>query len=269
VDPGVYTFDGRLRRNTAAISLATNSAESQRRLKAGLSRLAERLVDRRDAYTSRGWKNVALDAAEVRASGTRDDRFGAEKVIDNKTWEIPVDGVVDYTLGTITTTGNGGYGRGATPYDQNLSTWPLFFRPTYWLLPPRTPGEITITLKEPTKVKLVRLLNTTNAGLNDFATVRCRLELLSREQETLWSKEVTFGRAWDDAFKASFAIPEFFSAYGDSFQGILEPGVIVPFGAGWQDVFVDLDREVRYVRVRVDEFWAMGGGLNEIQVYAE
>ena len=30
------------------------------------------------------------------------DRFGPRNVIDNKTWELPIDGVVDYTVGTIT-----------------------------------------------------------------------------------------------------------------------------------------------------------------------
>jgi hypothetical protein len=36
------------------------------------------------------------------------------------------------TLGEIETPGNGGYGRGAGPsYTQNLSTWPLYLRPTY------------------------------------------------------------------------------------------------------------------------------------------
>jgi hypothetical protein len=226
-----------------------------------------KIRQKRDAYTRRGWKNLAPDAAEVRATAQRDERFPACNVIDGKTWEIPIDGVVDYTLGTVTTTGNGGYGRGAASYEENLSTWPLYFRPTYWLLPPRTQGAVTITLKQPASLKLVRLLNTTNAGLNDYAAVRCTVELLSSRGETIWTKEVTFGRPWDRPFEASFAFPEFFDSYGDSFQGILEPGVPVPFPATWLDLPVDVDHEVRKVRVRLESFWALGGGLNEIQIY--
>jgi hypothetical protein len=266
-EPVTHRYDDRQRPGTGEDSLAANSPQSQARLKAGLATLAERLMAERDKYVGLGWKNVALDAVDVKASGTRDDRFAAKNVIDNKTWEVPIDGVVDYTLGTITTTGNGGYGRGPVPYDGNLSTWELYFRPTYWLLPPGQTGQITIKLKEPTRLKLIRLLNTTNAGLNDFATVDCRLELLADDNTPLWSRDLSFGRPWDRAFQAAFAKPEFFGSYGEAFQGILEPGVIVPFGAGWLEVPVDLDSEVRSIRLTIINFWAMGGGLNEIQAY--
>ena len=208
------------------------------------------------------------DAVEVKASGTRDGRFAAKSVIDNQTWEVPIDGVVDYTLGPITTTGNGGYGRGPVPYDRNLSTWGLYFRPTYWLLPPRQSGQVTVKLKQPTRLKLIRLLNTTNAGLNDFAAVGCRLELLADDNTPLWSRDLSFGRPWDRAFQAAFARPELFGSYGKAFQGILKPGVVVPFGAGWLEVPVDLDSKVRSIRLTINNFWAMGGGLNEIQAYA-
>ncbi len=174
-EPAARHCDDIRRPSTGKDSLATNSAESQTRLKAGMAKVAERLLAERDKYVRQGWKNVALDAAEVKASGTRDDRFAAGNLVDNKTWEVPIDGVVDYTLGTITTAGNGGYGRGPTPYDRGLSIWELYFRPTYWLLPPGQSGQITIKLKEPTRLKLIRLLNTTNAGLNDFASVGGRL----------------------------------------------------------------------------------------------
>ena len=99
-----------------AAPLAMNSAESQRRLRAGLGGLAERFKAERDQYIRRGWRNVAAEAVEVRASGTRDDRFRPENLVDGKSWEMPVDGVVDHTLGSIETTGNGGYGRGPVPY---------------------------------------------------------------------------------------------------------------------------------------------------------
>ena len=188
-------------------------------------------------------------------------------MIDNQTWEVPIDGVIDYTLGPINTTGNCGCGRGPVPYDRNLSTWELYFRPTYWLLPPGQTGRITIKLKEPTRLKLIRPLNTTNAGLNDFGTVNCRLELLADDNTPLWSRDLCFGRPWDRAFQAAFARPEFFGSYGQAFRGILEPGIIVPFGAGWLEVPVDLDSQVRSIRLTTTTFWATGGGLNEIQAY--
>ncbi len=103
--------------------------------------------------------------------------------------------------------------------------------------------------------------------MNDYAAVRCTVELLSRQKDIVWTKELTFGRAWDRPFAASFALPRFFDSYGDSFTGILEPRVPVPFPATWHDLPVDVDREVRHVRVRIQSFWSMGGGLNEIQIY--
>ena len=53
----------------------------------------------------------------------------------------------------------------------------------------------------------------------------------------------------------------------DAFRGLLEPGVRVPFGAGWVEVPVMFDKPVSRVRVRIDQFWAGGGGLNEVQIY--
>jgi hypothetical protein len=114
---------------------------------------------------------------------------------------------------------------------------------------------------------MVRLLNTCNAGLNDFATTKCRVTLLSDRKSPRWTKRVTLGREWDRAFEAAFARPEFFASYGAAFDGILEPGAIVPFGTGWVDVPVDCDEPIRYVRVNIREFWAAGGGINEVQVY--
>ena len=46
------------------------------------------------------------------------------------------------------------------------------------------------------------------------------------------------------------------------------PTPIVPFGVGWLEVPVDLHSKVRSIRLSIDNFWAMGGGLNEIQAYA-
>ena len=76
------------------------------------------------------------------------------------------------------------------------------------------------------------------------------------------------GRAYDRPFDAAFAKPKYFGAYGPSFRGVLEPRVKVPFGAGWIDVPVDFEGPAQYVRITIDSFWAMGGGLNEVQVYS-
>jgi len=263
---GAYLFDGELKRNNDAPSLKTNSEASQKALKAGLAPVADAMIFERDKYTKQGWKNIALEA-EVSATGVRDPRFGPEHVIDNQTWEIPIDGMLDYTLGQIQTTGNGGYGGGAASYTNNMSSWPLYVRPAYWLLPYRQPGAVTLKLKQPTKLRLVRLLNTTNAGLNDYAAMDYQVELLSEDGSVAWSKEGSFGKAQDGAFKSAFARPEFFKAYGATFKGLLEPGVKVPFGAGWQDMEINHPGEVRSVRVTVKTFWALGGGLNEVQVY--
>ena len=265
--PGAYRLVAGLQPDPNVESLRTNSEASQTRLRKGLAGLAQRMTDERDRYTKQGWTNIALDA-EVSATASRDDRFAVSHVIDNKTWEFPLDGVVDYTLGTISTTGNGGYGRGPAPFDSNLSTWSLYFRPTYWLLPPRQAGAVTLKLKQPAVLKLIRLVNTTNAGLNDYAAVTCRVTLLDSEEKPLRSHKVTFGRAWDRVFGAAFAKPEFFSSYGKAFAGILEPDVTVPFGDPWQELTIDYDQPVHFVRVEVEQFWALGGGLNEIQIYA-
>jgi hypothetical protein len=116
---------------------------------------------------------------------------------------------------------------------------------------------------------MVRIMNTTNAGLNDFATTDARLELLAADSEkVLWSQTVKFGQPWDRVFKSAFVRPDFFSSYGDAFRGMLEPGVRVPFGQGWVEVPVDCEQPAARVRIRIDKFWAGGGGLNEVQVYA-
>jgi len=269
VESGIHFYDGQIKPNLAAESLRTNSAISQERLRTALKSLADSAVADRDRYVRQGWQNVALDAIDVSASATRDPRFDARNLIDNKSWEMPFDGVVDYTLGDLLTMGNGGYGRDAASYEQDLVSWPLYFRPTYWLLPLRQTGDVVIRLKKPTAVRMVRLMNTTNAGLNDFATTDARVELLGADSdEVLWSQPIQFGKPWDRVFKSAFVRPDFFASYGDSFRGLLEPGVRVPFGEGWVDVPIDCKQPAARVRIRIDKYWAGGGGLNEVQVYA-
>ena len=256
-----------LRKGPVALSLRTNSADSQQTLKKGLTKLAETFRTERDLPLLSGRKNLALEA-EVTATGVRDSRFAARNVMDNQTWEIPIDGVLDYTLGEIETPGNGGYGQSEGPsYTENLSTWPLFLRPTYWLLPPRQTGAITLKLKQPASVRLVRLLNTTNAGLNDFATIDFEVQLLDEAEKVVARQKGSFGRVWDGAFRSAFAVPKFFSRYGRAFSGLNERGIKVPFGSGWQEIVFNDPAAVRYIRIKVLSYWAMGGGLNEVQVY--
>jgi hypothetical protein len=50
---------------------------------------------------------------------------------------------------------------------------------------------------------------------------------------------------------------------------MLEPGVKVPFGGGWQEIRFRRPLPARYVRVKVLSYWSMGGGLNEVQVYSK
>jgi hypothetical protein len=237
------------------------------RLKSGLSSWTEEVIRKRDTYTSMGWKNIALDA-RVSASGTRDPRFPPENVIDNKTWEFPGDGRLDYTQGEIQTTQGFGYGRGEImSYTENMSSWPFYIAPTYWLLPYRSEGHITIGLKGETRIRMVRVLNTSNAGLHDYGTMDFRVDLLDENRHTVYSKKASFGKVWDRAFEAAFAIPDFFGSYGPTFHGLLAPGVEVPFGTSWQDVDIDYPEEVSYVRIGILRYWGLGGGLNEIQVY--
>jgi hypothetical protein len=267
LEAGVYVYDGQFRRDPAAASLSCNSPESRQALQKGLAKLARENAAERDRPQASGGKNLALEA-EVTASGVRDPRFDARHVIDNQTSEFPIDGVLDYTLGDIETPGNGGYGRGEGPsYTQSVSAWPFYIRPTYWLLPPRQTGSLTLKLKQSAPVRLVRLLNTTNAGLNDFATIDFEVELLDDSEKLVSRHAGSFGRVWDRAFRDALVMPKFFGSYGAAFSGMLEPGAKVPFGSGWQEVVVDRPVPVRYVRVKVLSYWAMGGGLNEVQVY--
>ncbi len=241
--------------------------QSEERLASGLAPWTEMVTKERDKYTSKGWENIALDA-EVSASGMRDPRFPPQNVIDNKTWEFPADGRLDYSLGEIQTTQGFGYGRGERmSYVENMSSWPFYIPPTYWLLPYRQTGHVTLKLKESTRIKMVRVLNTSNAGLHDYGTVDFRVELLDENQNPVYTRNESFGKAWDRAFQAAFAKPDFFNSYGATFEGLLEPGVKVPFGDGWKDIEMDCSEEVRYVRISVLSYWALGGGFNEIQVY--
>jgi len=248
-------------------ALATNSDANAKQLLAGLKPVLDQLAAERDALTSKGRKNLALDA-KVTASATRDERFPPEKVIDNQVAEYPLDGHLDYTLGIVWTSSRfAGYGSGKESLLDNRDYFPLYVKPTYWLLPEDKLGHIELELKEPGAVDLVRLLNTSNAGLNDFAAHTFRVELFDTDRKPLASKDGAFGKVFDRPFQHAFFAPKWFSRYTSSFAGMLEPGLTVPFGDGWREVAFDAVKGVKFVRVAITKFWGIGGGLNEVQVY--
>jgi hypothetical protein len=248
--------------------LKTNSDASARRLAAGLKPVLDRLAAERDALVKQGRKNLA-SGAKVTASATRDDRFGPTKVVDNQTAEYPADGHLDYSQGVVWSSGRFvGYGAGKESLLANRDSWPLYVRPTYWLLPEETLGHVEIALARPATVDLVRMLNTSNAGLNDFATHAFRVELYDQSGKLLAAKEGSFGKAFDRPFEQAFFVPAWFSRYTPSFAGMLEPGLSVPFGDGWREVRFGSVPGVAFVRVVVTKYWGIGGGLNEVQVYA-
>jgi hypothetical protein len=190
--------------------------------------------------------------------------------VDNETAEYPTDGHLDYTQGIVWSSGRFvGYGAGKESLLQDRDYWPLYVKPTYWLLPEETLGHVEIELRQPAAVDRVRLLNTSNAGLNDFATREFRVELLDRSHKLLASKEGSFGQVFDRPFAQAFVVPKWFDHYTPSFKGMLEPKLTVPFGDGWQEVAFAGVTDVAFVRVVVTKYWGIGGGLNEIQIYGK
>lgn len=247
----------------SAASVSSNSRASQEKLRIGLAPLIAEIVDERDALLK---KNLALSAT-VTASGYRDGRFPPSKVIDDKTWEFPADGRLDYTQEPLFTTGHGGYGKEKRPlFGHEMESFPFYVRPTYWLLPYGQPGWVQLDLSRERKIKLVRVLNTSNAGLNDFATMKFRVQLLDDAGNVMAEQAGEFGKALDRPFEQAFKYPEHFGRYGATFDGMLEPGVKVPFGDGWKDIEFD-SVDAHSVKILIDSHWAIGGGLNEIQIY--
>jgi len=250
-----------------ATDLRTNSDISARRLAAGLKSVLDQIAAERDRFKDR--PNLAR-GAKVTASATRDDRFTPARVVDNETAEYPVDGRLDYTQGIVWSSGRFvGYGAGKESLLQDRDYWPLYVKPTYWLLPGETLGHVEIALRQPAIVDRVRLLNTSNAGLNDFATHTFRVELLDESHKLLASKDGAFGQVFDRAFAQAFVVPKWFNHYTPSFHGMLEPKFTVPFGDGWKEVAFEDVKGVAFVRVVVTKYWGIGGGLNEVQVYGK
>jgi hypothetical protein len=253
----------------STMSLKTNSDASAARLAAGFKPVLDALSAERDALTKSGRRNLAADA-KVAASAVRDERFAAAHVIDNQTAEYAADGRLDYTLGiTWSSNRTAGYGTGKESLLANRECFPLYVRPTYWLLPEETPGWVELELKAPAAVRLVRLLNTSNAGLNDFAAHTFRVELFGRSHKLLAAKDGAFGKVFDRPFRQAFFEPKWFSRYAETFAGMLEPGATVPFGDGWKEIAFDGVKDAAFVRVTITKYWGIGGGLNEVQVYGD
>ena len=247
--------------------LRTNSEMSARRLRHSLKPVLDQIAGERDRYKNR--TNLAR-GARVIASATRDDRFAPAHVVDNETAEYPTDGHLDYTQGVVWSSGRFvGYGAGKESLLADRDYWPLYVKPTYWLLPEQSLGHIEIELTQPTTVDLVRLLNTSNAGLNDFATHSFRIELYDKTRTLLAKKEGAFGKTFDRPFAQAFAAPKWFDRYTPSFAGMMEPKVTVPFGDGWNEMPFENIPNVAFVRVVITKYWGIGGGLNEIQVYGK
>jgi hypothetical protein len=251
----------------AESSLRTNSPTSARLLAAGLAPVLKQIAAERDRYKDR--TNLAR-TAKVTASATRDDRFAAARVIDNQTAEYPTDGHLYYDQGIVWSSGRFvGYGAGKESLLRDRDYWPLYVRPTYWLLPEGKLGHVELALQRPARVDLVRLLNTSNAGLNDFATHTFRVELYDSDHKLLASKDAVFGKVLDRPFAQAFVVPRWFNRYTPSFGGMLEPKLTVPFGDGWKEVKFPSVKGVAFVRVVVTKYWGIGGGLNEVQVYGD
>ncbi|MAT12281.1 MAG: hypothetical protein CMM02_14900 [Rhodopirellula sp.] len=255
----------RFRSDPTATTLESNSISSQQQLRQGLAPVLDAQLVSRDESLA---LNLAREA-RVTASASRAVRFSPYLTIDNKTSEYPLDGKLDYTQRPIATSTLGGYGPEKHPLVSDpMATFPFYVSPTYWLLPYQQQGWIEYEWKKDRQVSEVRVLNTANAGLNDFATIDYRIELRDVDGEVIVTQSKRFGKVFDRPFKAAFKYPEHFGKYSETFAGMLEPGVPVPFGDGWQSTRFNAVK-ARKVRIYIDSYWGLGGGLNEVQIYPE
>jgi tetratricopeptide (TPR) repeat protein len=110
---------------------------------------------------------------------------------------------------------------------------------SYWLLPDHQTGWVQVDLQQNYKVVRLRWLNTHNGSCGDRATTRFHIML---SQTGAFQGEDQVGYSGTTAFSLSPAFQE----------AVLSSPVIA-----------------RYVRFYVDEYYNWGGGLNEIEVYAE
>lgn len=109
---------------------------------------------------------------------------------------------------------------------------------TYWLLPDKKQGWIQIDLEGFYPIVKLRWLNTHNSQCNDRAATKLRIVL---------SKTPQFD---SDALEVLNQRLEF----------LLQPD--------YQELIFDKPIQARYVRFYIDDYYQNGGGLNEIEVYA-
>lgn len=110
---------------------------------------------------------------------------------------------------------------------------------TYWLLPNRQTGWVQIDLQRPYSIAKLRWLNTHNSNCNDRATTRFHIAL-----------SLTGAFAGEEAIVLTG--PMAFSAQ-PRFQEFTLPEPV----------------SAQYVRFYVDAYHNLGGGLNELEVYAQ
>lgn len=228
-------------------------------LREGLKPWFERLEADRDKYADK--ENLALKAT-VRASGSLEERFGPEHIIDNDVRDAFGDGSFRYDQPDIVTARLAGYGKGwAQLYGFD---YPYRIKPTYWLAEHESANAwVELDLGEEHPIELVRLLNTTNGGFNDRATIDFRVTLLDKEERVVASQDEHFGKPLPRPVEN----PQ--PTYGKSFRFWYEPQTPVPFGDGFVDVNFAEAKKARYVRVTILLYWGFGGGLNEVQAYAK
>lgn len=109
---------------------------------------------------------------------------------------------------------------------------------TYWLLPDKKTGWVQLDLENFYSIVRLRWLNTHNSQCNDRATTKLRIVL---------SKTPQFDSGAVEVFNQQLAFS-------------LQPD--------YQELILAEPIQARYVRFYVDDYYKNGGGLNEIEVYA-
>lgn len=110
---------------------------------------------------------------------------------------------------------------------------------TYWLLPDRSTGWVQVDLQQNYSIVKLRWLNTHNGTCGDRATTHLRIAVSTSgryegEEQTVHSGSMAFSRT-------------------PNFQEFLLPSTVV----------------ARYVRFYVEDYYNWGGGLNEVEIYAQ
>ncbi|MBN1422382.1 MAG: hypothetical protein JXP34_26640 [Planctomycetes bacterium] len=217
----------------------------------------DRLAAERDRYAAHA--NLAR-GAKATASSAYDDRFSPERAIDGIVAEGFGDGTLRNDLPPIRSGRLTGYGSGDA--DLYGAEWSYRIRPSYWLAANEEKGAwIEIALERAARIGLVRILNTTNGGFNDRASLDIAIELRDGEDRVVARETLTFGKAFPGP--VSDASPPYAKAY----RFWYDPATPIPHGEGFREVRFDGAPEASRIRVTVGRYWGFGAGLNEIQAY--